>query len=59
MSISTTATILVVYADSELFPVSGYLIIGGIFFWSFLMVGLLATDLAFTLHNTELDLVEE
>jgi hypothetical protein len=45
------ATILIIYADREFFPVSGFIVIGGCLFWSFVMVGLLATDLAFTLHN--------
>ena len=51
VSISLMATILIIYADREFFPVSGFIVIGGCLFWSFVMVGLLATDLAFTLHN--------
>lgn len=43
-------TILLVYMDYEFSQMSGYVVIGGCFFWSFVMVGLLATDLAFTLH---------
>jgi hypothetical protein len=51
VSISLMATILIVYVDREFFPVSGFIVIGGCLFWSFVMVGVLATDLAFTLHN--------
>jgi hypothetical protein len=39
------------YADKEMFPLSGYLVIGGSLFFPFVMVGLLATDLSFTLKN--------
>lgn len=45
------ATVLKIYLDTEFAPLSGYIVIGGCFFWSFVMVGLLAADLAFTLSN--------
>ena len=51
MSFASTVTIMTTYADKEFFPFTGYGVIGGCLFWSFVMVGLLATDLAFTLHN--------
>jgi hypothetical protein len=51
VSFASTVTIMTTYADKEFFPFTGYGVIGGCLFWSFVMVGLLATDLAFTLHN--------
>lgn len=50
-SFSLTLTIMMIYADKDTFPVTGYLVIGGCFFFSFVMVGILAIDLSFTLHN--------
>ena len=47
----STLTILITYIDKEFCPWSGYFVIGGCFFFSFTMVGLLATDLSFTLKN--------
>jgi hypothetical protein len=51
VALATTTTILGIYMDKEFSPISGYFVIGGCLFWSFVMIGLLATDLSFTLHN--------
>ena len=52
-SIASTATVLIRYASPETFDWSAYLVHGTTFIFSFSMLGLLATDLAFTLRNRE------
>jgi hypothetical protein len=47
------ATILIRYASPDKFDWSAYLIHGTTFIFSFSMLGLLATDLAFTLRNRQ------
>lgn len=48
-----------IYADKEMFPVSAYIVIGSSLFFAFVMVGLLATDLSFTLKNKASDNLEQ
>jgi hypothetical protein len=51
VSFALTTTITVTYADASCFPWTGYFVIGSCLFFSFVMMGLLATDLSFTLKN--------
>lgn len=46
-------TVLIRYASPDKFDWSAYLIHGTTFTFSFTMIGLLATDLAFTLRNRQ------
>ena len=50
-SIASTSTLLIRYASPDTFHWSAYLVHGTTFTFSFVMLGLLATDLAFTLRN--------
>lgn len=52
-SITCAATILIRYASPDKFDWSAYLIHGTTFVFSFSMLGLLSTDLAFTLRNRQ------
>jgi hypothetical protein len=51
VSLVSVYTILAYYMDRSFAPISSYIVIGGCLFFPFVMVGLLATDLAFTLYN--------
>ena len=57
-SFASTATVLIRYASPDTFDWSAYVIHGTTFLFSFSMLGLLATDLAFTLRNRELGDIE-
>jgi len=52
-SLASTATVLIRYASPDTFDWSAYLVHGTTFLFSFVMLGLLATDLAFTLRNRQ------
>ena len=52
-SLASTMSILIRYASPDKFHCSAYLIHGTTFLFSFVMMGLLATDLAFTLRNRQ------
>ena len=56
-SLAATSSILIYYASPDKFNCQAYLVHGTTFMFSFFMLGLLATDLAFTLkhrHEEEL-----
>ena len=54
MSALTATTILKYYLSPDFAPISAYAVISGCLFFPFVMTGLLATDLGFTLRNHQL-----
>ena len=58
-SLAATATIFIKYASPDSFDWIAYLVHGTTFMFSFGMVGLLATDLAFTLKHRKDQDVED
>lgn len=51
IALVSTCSLIILYKDNEMWPKSGYFIIGGALFFPSCMIGLLATDLSFTLKN--------